>query len=101
MELHAGHHANRFLQGRHRAVMEVRACLRRVAQAGHLEDVTVRLHMRDVEASAVDVSAPGRKPVILDDAESLEGASAHPGAVVTAAAPDVQKPPQAGLLGAR
>src|SRR4030088_770648 len=88
-ELHLGHDSYRLRKRAHRAVMEIGRRHRDVAQARHLEHVSVLRIVRHVEAAFVRLRAPRRGPISLDDAELLEDAAADVRAVVAGGGPRI------------
>src|SRR5258707_10099238 len=97
-DLHLGNDSHRLRKRAHRAVMEIGGRHRDVAQARHLEHVSILRIVRHVEAAFVRLLAPRRGPIILDDAELLEAAAADVHAVVAGDAPGIDEFAQPGAL---
>src|SRR3982074_2034039 len=74
-ELHLGHDSYRLRKRAHRAVMEIGRRHRDVAQARHLEHVSVLRIVRHVEAAFVRLLAPPPGPQNTHHAETLENAA--------------------------
>ena len=78
--------------------MEVRSRLRDIAQARNLEDVKIRIVLRDVGAAFIRSRDARLLPIVADDAEFLEGIASDASAIVTAGAAEIDELAQARLF---
>src|SRR5262245_8981496 len=94
-QFNTAHHFHRFVERRHRPIVEIRRGHPYVPETWNLEDVEIRRVLGKSEAALVNLRAPRRFPVLFHHSELLIHLAPDPRPVVAGSATPADEPLQA------
>src|SRR5438128_1669003 len=94
-QLNTAHHFHRFVERRHRPIVEIRRRHCYVPETWNLEDVEIRRVLGESEAALVNLPAPRRFPVLFRHSELLKHLTPDTRPVVAGSATAADEPLQA------